>query len=285
MTDLEVIVVDDGSHDDTIHVLEDLGRSDKRVRVLETGGNGGPSVARNRALPVARGEWLAFLDADDWMEPERLERLLEYGRKGYALVTDNQVVHRQGTTFLRYPIKEDRVVGLTEVVRSKMDMRKISGGLGISKLFVRASLIEEHGLEFVPMPLAGDLVFLLDCMRREPRLYLCCQPYYHYVYREGSFSRSPSPDHVAVLIHQLRRFLGEHKRMGEIEVCEAFRDRIDSTHRYRHYRTIVEATRRLDLRAALAASMNHPDAAWWVLEKALVEVVKAPLIWLAKRRG
>jgi glycosyltransferase involved in cell wall biosynthesis len=69
-TDLELLVVNDGSQDDTLSVL--AGYRD-RLRVLAQP-NGGPAAARNRGLQAARGRYVAFLDADDGWEPTKLER-------------------------------------------------------------------------------------------------------------------------------------------------------------------------------------------------------------------
>src|SRR5262245_20179101 len=69
---LEVIVVDDGSTDDSAAVAGAFGPP---VRVLRQS-NQGESVARNRGLDEARGDWVAFLDADDVWAPDKLERQL-----------------------------------------------------------------------------------------------------------------------------------------------------------------------------------------------------------------
>ena len=70
----EVVVVDDGSTDDTAAVLRAYG---DRVRVVQ-GDHGGLAAARNLGLAVARGDWIAFHDADDVALPDRLERLEAY---------------------------------------------------------------------------------------------------------------------------------------------------------------------------------------------------------------
>lgn len=69
---LEVIVVDDGSTDESLKIARGF---EKPVTVVEQE-NRGVSAARNRAMDLARGDWLAFLDADDMWEPEKLERQL-----------------------------------------------------------------------------------------------------------------------------------------------------------------------------------------------------------------
>ena len=73
---IEIIVVDDGSTDDTISKIRHL--SDKRIKLLCNKVNRGGNYSRNRALLESRGEWIALLDADDWFgSPVRLRRMLD----------------------------------------------------------------------------------------------------------------------------------------------------------------------------------------------------------------
>jgi glycosyltransferase involved in cell wall biosynthesis len=76
--DFEVIVVDDGSTDDTPRLLRSLGNP---VRVVRHEQAQGVSAARNHGIAVARGEWVAFLDDDDLWAPDKLELQLEAGRR------------------------------------------------------------------------------------------------------------------------------------------------------------------------------------------------------------
>ncbi|HZZ83172.1 MAG TPA: glycosyltransferase [Anaeromyxobacteraceae bacterium] len=77
--DLEVVIVDDGSTDDTAALAERLGAEDSRVRLVRKE-NGGPSSARNAGIAAARGELVCFLDADDVFLPDKLERQLAFLR-------------------------------------------------------------------------------------------------------------------------------------------------------------------------------------------------------------
>jgi len=73
--DLDVIVVDDGSVDETVSIVEAIARDDPRVRLFRQK-NSGVSAARNAALSVARGAYIAPLDADDLWHPAKLEKQL-----------------------------------------------------------------------------------------------------------------------------------------------------------------------------------------------------------------
>jgi glycosyltransferase involved in cell wall biosynthesis len=73
----EVIVVNDGSRDGSLEVIKSFG-----ARILwETGPNRGGNVARNRLLELARGEWLQYLDADDYLLPPKIERQVAFLRE------------------------------------------------------------------------------------------------------------------------------------------------------------------------------------------------------------
>lgn len=74
-TDWEMILVNDGSRDESLSICQEYAQKDNRICVIAKP-NGGPSSARNRGLEVANGEYVYFMDADDWIEDSFLERFL-----------------------------------------------------------------------------------------------------------------------------------------------------------------------------------------------------------------
>lgn len=76
LRDIEIICIDDGSTDRSLEILKEYQKSDERIRIV-TEANAGPGLARNNGLNRARGEYIAFLDADDFYEPNFLELLYE----------------------------------------------------------------------------------------------------------------------------------------------------------------------------------------------------------------
>ena len=73
---LEIIIVNDGSKDNTLHIAEDLKKNDSRI-VIVNQENGGVSRARNKGLDVANGEYIAFVDSDDRIREDYFERLIK----------------------------------------------------------------------------------------------------------------------------------------------------------------------------------------------------------------
>ena len=95
-SDWELLCVDDGSSDATLDLIQAEARRDTRVRVLRNPGKG-PSAARNLALPEARGDILAFCDADDLWEPEKLACLVAAFAEPSVAAVFAQVAFFDGT--------------------------------------------------------------------------------------------------------------------------------------------------------------------------------------------
>ena len=161
---LELLVVDDGSTDATAVVVERFAAVDDRVRFVRLGENAGRSAARNRALDMARGEFVTIIDSDDLFAPTRLERLVAAAGRfpgDDVFLDDNlQFAFRKERVVLR-----GRSVYPTGVVRGRIHPVWIEGYLrwsAASKLFVRRSLIEHLAIRFpVEMEQAEDYVVLL----------------------------------------------------------------------------------------------------------------------------
>lgn len=93
--DFELILVDDGSPDHCGTICDEYAVSDTRVRVIHKP-NGGLSDARNAGLEIARGEYIAFVDSDDWVAPDYLERLLTALTKTGADICECSVLYSDG---------------------------------------------------------------------------------------------------------------------------------------------------------------------------------------------
>lgn len=139
--DFEIVLVDDGSSDDSGSICDGYAERDSRIRVLHKP-NGGVSSARNMGLDVARGEWIAFLDADDWFTPDTFERCRPY-MDDYDIIrfsiTDVWANGRRRNRRLRKAENRD------ESVSQVLGHRSI---IGMGGTIYRRELIERHGVRF-----------------------------------------------------------------------------------------------------------------------------------------
>lgn len=107
--DIEIILVDDGSPDQSGAICDEYACADKRIRVAHKE-NGGVSRARNTGIELARGNWICFLDPDDWMPEDALEKLLDGAHNTGAdiVIGGFQFYHEE---------KEGKAVGFSQSMR------------------------------------------------------------------------------------------------------------------------------------------------------------------------
>lgn len=96
-TNLEIILVDDGSKDNSFEICKKYEKTDQRVKVIHQE-NAGVSVARNHGIELAEGEYIGFVDSDDWIEPVMYERLLKEAKETNAdvVMCDATTVYSDG---------------------------------------------------------------------------------------------------------------------------------------------------------------------------------------------
>jgi len=100
----ELVIVDDGSTDATLALARERAVADERIRVI-TQPNAGTASARNAGFAIAVGEWLCFLDADDMLRPEYIERMTTFisAHPGYDIYSCNaEVLLRNGASDLMW---------------------------------------------------------------------------------------------------------------------------------------------------------------------------------------
>jgi len=172
----ELILVNDGSIDGSGEICERYAAADPRIRVIHQP-NGGPGAARNLGLDVAQGQFVALIDADDWLEVTYLERLLGASR-GQDLVVCGYVRehpnHRE-PRLLRYEGTIDRATLLEQTFCTSLLTP------GCWNKLLRRDLLESVNLRFEPeMPWGDDMLFLARYYLLCRHIYYINQVLYHY---------------------------------------------------------------------------------------------------------
>lgn len=172
--DLEVIVINDGSTDETAKVVARFADSDKRVRLLSQA-NGGAGVARNLGLPHARGQYVHFLDADDWLEPEAYALLVEQARQApdveLLLFQYNVVDHVTGAAT---PVQLFPVTGAQTLAGDFASLNQLLLETSVvpwNKLISR-QFLSQTGAQFDPIPFANDRTFHFKLVTQVERVLL-----------------------------------------------------------------------------------------------------------------
>lgn len=156
--DLEILIIDDGSTDNSGQICDEY-KKDERVRVLHTE-NRGLSAARNLGLDEANGDWIGFVDSDDWIEPDMYEVLLRKAEETGADVVECGCYTDYATTSDEHPAIQ-RMVSNIEAVEAliKNEVRtQVWNKIWRSHLFTDIRFPEGHSFEDVATTykLVGD---------------------------------------------------------------------------------------------------------------------------------
>lgn len=181
--DLEVILVDDGSPDCSGAICDEYAGKDQRVRVVHKP-NGGPASARNRGLDLAAGAYLAFVDGDDYIEPDMMEQQYALARKYQADVVCCAISqHREGENFLPPPSRQIQVCGWDTVAGRLLQGELIFTSL-CNKLYRQELREQLRGDEKIAF--TEDLLANYYALRSAGVIVLDNTPRYHYVVRGNS---------------------------------------------------------------------------------------------------
>jgi glycosyltransferase involved in cell wall biosynthesis len=178
---IEVILVDDGSPDGCPAICDAYARQDARVKVIHKP-NGGQADARNRGLEIATGDYIVFVDSDDYIEQNSCQQFLPFAQKGYEILVADGVAEG-GYSNMSHGNVEGCCTG-KEYLKVAVPRGKL---LMATVLYMyRRDFLESHQLRFKAGIRHEDEHFI-------PRAFLAANTvietgvvFYHYVIREGS---------------------------------------------------------------------------------------------------
>lgn len=205
LKELEIILIDDGSPDNSAAICDRYAQQDNRVVVIHKK-NGGLASARNAGIRVARGEYIFFLDSDDWLEPDGMEHLV-------------QLAEQYAVDFVRYRAIRTGWPGLPENAPCMLEsVREIPGGMynaerirvsiyprllatpeltlgpvvGAWGALYRLSFLNKHNLLFYEnIQFSEDVLFSANVICHSRNFYYDDVPgVYHYFYNQSSISKS-----------------------------------------------------------------------------------------------
>lgn len=198
---IEIILVDDGSPDNCGKLCDEYAQNDLRIRVIHKA-NGGLSSARNAGIDAAAGEYLGFVDSDDWISVDMYEKL-------YSLIEKYDVPLAYGGRFDYSSRTHTESIGLCppreEVVTGEEMVRRIFtwdhlDSAACDKLYHR-DLFENIRY---PLGIIGeDIPTTYRLAMKAEKAVACPLPFYHYFHREGSITTTAVSDrdfvHVQVV--------------------------------------------------------------------------------------
>ena len=205
----EAILIDDGSLDDCGKICDEYAAKHPFMRVIHQE-NAGLSVVRNRGIDCARGQWVCFLDGDDWVEPDTIEFATEYVAEcgdGDILIWDEyydigDTVKKNcflgeevdGTLCFEGADREKLIDRILPPVMKPESRAIVDIGTANARLYRTAFLRERRVYNQPGLKRMQDNVFNLWAFHRAERIYYRCRRLYHYVYSPEAATRRYTPD-------------------------------------------------------------------------------------------
>lgn len=273
--ELEVIVVDDRSTDDTRERVRRMAAADPRVTLLALPQNGGPSVARNAGIAAARGKWIALLDADDSFEPGRLATLVALGEEQKAdLVADNLMLVDQASGsampmmepgFLPAP----RAIDLPEFIARNISTPDAPRtNYGFLKPLIRRGFLAQYGLHYdEQVRFAEDFALYVDCLRAGAQWWLHPEPMYRYLVRPDSLTQVQTTGDLDRLRRRQRQLLAEAKRTQDHRFAALLRRHLRNVDRCYYYRGFTDELKARRPGAALGYLFGGADSVPLVVQE------------------
>ncbi|MGY6522412.1 MAG: glycosyltransferase family 2 protein [Mongoliitalea sp.] len=183
-SDFEAIVIDDGSTDSSSKICDEYAFKDKRFKVFHTL-NAGVSSARNLGIDLARGDWLCFIDSDDFVQPNYLENLIVNTKDVQLVVSGLKRISQKNTTLVEFPDKiveiEDKIFYLQQYPLSDM-------GYPVSKLF-KKEVLRDNSIKFdIQVHMFEDVIFLFTYLLHCKRINFTSQTAYNYMLENSMLS-------------------------------------------------------------------------------------------------
>ncbi|MBQ6972234.1 MAG: glycosyltransferase family 2 protein [Synergistaceae bacterium] len=190
---LEILLIDDGSADSSGKICDDYARKDSRVRVIHQT-NKGLAEVRNVGIREAKGEWVLFVDSDDWIAPETIEACLGYAREYdaeivcFRFVLEYEDGAKRHTVRKHYPpllMNSREALSIVLFPQSMVDV------ISCNKL-IKSGLL--RGIEYPIGRISEDIYTTYKILAKTDRILCVSGEYYHYLRRTGSighYSFSP----------------------------------------------------------------------------------------------
>lgn len=229
LKEIEIILVDDGSPDNSGKLCDELAENDKRIRVIHKK-NGGVSDARNEGIKFAQAPFVAFVDADDYVLPNMYEKMYESAVRNYAdIVMCGYQCERNGTLTPVKMFYNSQYSGHEQIRLEliKLYYGKYPPGLYSpwNKLY-RTDFLKYNKILFdTHLVRAEDAWFNFDCLKKAEKILFISDPLYIYCQNDSSAMHKVLENQFDVWLANRKRLLRENEELKfEIDNFDFYMD-------------------------------------------------------------
>lgn len=183
LKDIEIICVNDGSTDGSLAILDEYVRNDDRIVVINQE-NSGQSVARNRGIDVAKGEYLGFVDSDDWVSEDYFEKLYNSAIQNNAEIAVGGIIRLHRFNRRKFLTFDKEIV--TSDINLKFELCDMPEKSYVWNKIYKSSKLKEIGLKFEEGIVFEDCIFTPQALFYFDKIVTVPDAYYFYWRRSDS---------------------------------------------------------------------------------------------------
>ena len=217
---IELVIVDDGSTDNTGNIIEEYAKTDRRINFVKQT-NQGVSVARNKAIRMSKGEYIVFLDSDDWLELDTVEFLMSKANGNYDCIVSSGCYFAEITECGDVQKQNSTNLTINEVVSSKEALLTIGTpkyrlSSSCYKLFP-SKVIKKYNILFdEKIYNAEDGLFTFQCMKKTERFVYSSEPKWNILARPGSATLSPFNAKKLTALDAMKQMLADESNSEKL---------------------------------------------------------------------
>lgn len=287
---VEIVVVDDCSTDDTYQIALNYAQDDPRIQVIRQSENTGPAGARNTGISATTAPWIAVLDSDDYMAPDRIARLLDQA-EGYDLLADDIYKVQDtdlGATDNRLWSREDfghfDISFAKFVEGNRRNRYGDRGELGFVKPLMRRAFLEKHGLSYAKdLRLAEDYLLYAKALAAGAHFRMIDPCGYFAVFRENSLSSEHSTKDLRAIV-DADAALAHHTALSQSDRHILKKHKLDVQKEWA-WRSLIDAVKGRDWKTVATLSVQPPAVVVSLLGKLSEQVwLRGPMRLVGRLR-
>lgn len=215
LSDIEIIVVNDGSDDETLKILEEYKSKDERIYILTLSENMGQGYARNRGVEIAKGEYIGFVDSDDFVDKDYFENLYNTAKKYDCDIAVASILKHK-KQYKKYNVRYNKIY-FAENIQDKIRLcgdKKRFFFYAWNKIY-KTSLIKSNSITFTQGRIYEDVPFAIRALYYSNKTVALPAIKYHYKERKNSSIKRPDTNgkklqDLVFAYQELQRFSKEH---------------------------------------------------------------------------
>ena len=193
LKNIEIICVNDGSKDNSLEILREYKNKDSRIVIIDQI-NQGVSVARNNALKIAKGEYIGFVDSDDWVDADFFEKLYYSAIKNDCDIAVGGIAWNFTSgelDFIDLKFKKSKIFNKTP---DKYKITRVAKAAYMWNKIYKKELFEKLKLEFEPGICYEDMMFSHIILHESEKLVTVPNTFYHYRANPLSLVHNDTPE-------------------------------------------------------------------------------------------